>query len=329
MRTNEALNIKTDWQITNIVKPAHINALTQSVQYDYVVTGQMLEGKTGNVPVFELLHIGIAEGTLVPGDTHILINTPVPDDVVLVFPGNQAGPSGHFSIHIHSLGAFKADCTGSSEMISFFFHTHGISGAVTLLGLSAHMYVGSFVMETRLPLPGSSSTFTYEMALGELPTPPEVGGEIQQSAWMSNALNADRPDPFIDIGTEDITITSTSPYAISSEIHLPEGVTPESLIDQIDAVLSRGILPVIRFQSSVDLEEPSGHSGDLSTTFAPLVGIRCYGFFFKDPIPVIRGRYDSGSVEEADVAMRYIYIGIDGEDPARPAVVRRQEWRTV
>lgn len=194
MRTNEALNINTDWQINGIVKPNHVNALTRSIKYDYVLTAQMLEGKTGNVDVFDLLDIGINQGTLVSGDTHILINTLVPDDVILKFPGNQGAPSGHFNIHIYALGKFKADCTGSSEMISFFFHTRGISGAVTLVGLSAHMYVGSFAMEGSLVLPRSSSTFTYEMALGELPSLPENGGTIQKSAWMSNSTDGGGDD---------------------------------------------------------------------------------------------------------------------------------------
>lgn len=190
MRTNAAVDINTNWQINGIVKPNHVNALTRSIKYDYVLTAQMLEDKTGNVDVFDLLNLGINQGTLVPGDTHILINTPVPDDVVLKFPGNQAGPSGHFNIHIYALGAFKADCTGTSPMISFFFHTHGTSGAVTLLGLGADVYVGSFALESALVLPIHYASFTYEMALGELPTLPEMGGTIRKAAWMSNATGA-------------------------------------------------------------------------------------------------------------------------------------------
>jgi hypothetical protein len=194
MRTNAAVDINTDWQINGIVKPNHVNALTRSIKYDYVLTAQMLEDKTGNVDVFDLLNLGINQGTLVPGDTHILINTPVPDDVVLKFPGNQAGPSGHFNIHIYALGAFKADCTGTSPMISFFFHTHGTSGAVTLLGLGADVYVGSFALESALVLPIHYASFTYEMALGELPTLPEMGGTIRKAAWMSNATGAGGDD---------------------------------------------------------------------------------------------------------------------------------------
>lgn len=194
MRTNAAVDINTDWQINGIIKPNHVNALTRSIKYDYVLTAQMLEDKTGSVDVFDLLNLGINQGTLVPGDTHILINTPVPDDVVLKFPGNQSGPSGHFDIHIYALGAFKADCTGTSPMISFFFHTHGTSGAVTLLGLGADMYVGSFALESVLVLPIHYALFTYEMALGELPTLPERGGTIRKAAWMSNATGAGGDD---------------------------------------------------------------------------------------------------------------------------------------
>ena len=190
MRTNAAVDVNTNWQINGIVKPNHVNALTRSIKYDYVLTAQMLEDKTGNVDVFDLLNLGINQGTLVPGDTHILINTPVPDDVILKFPGNQEAPSGHFNIHIYALGAFKADCTGTSPMISFFFHTHGTSGAVTLLGLGADMYVGSFSLESPLALSSPYSSFTYEMALGELPTLPETGGTIRKVAWLSNGMGA-------------------------------------------------------------------------------------------------------------------------------------------
>ena len=194
MRTNPAVDINTNWQINGIVKPNHVNALTRSIKYDFVLTAQMLEGKTGNVDVFDLLDIGINQGTLVPGETHILINTPVPDDVVLTFPGNQGGPSGHFDIHIYALGAFKANCAGTSPMISFFFHTRGTSGAVTLLGLGADVYVGSFAIEGPLALSSPYSSFTYEMALGELPSLPETGGTIRKAAWMSNGMGAGGDD---------------------------------------------------------------------------------------------------------------------------------------
>ena len=194
MRTNPAVDINTAWQINGIVKPNHVNALTRSIKYDYVLTAQMLEGKTGNVDVFDLLDIGINQGTLVSGETHILINTPVPDNVVLAFPGNQGGPSGHFDIHIYALGAFKANCAGTSPMISFFFHTRGTSGAVTLLGLGADVYVGSFSLESPLALSSPYSSFTYEMALGDLPTLPETGGVIRKAAWMSNGMGAGGDD---------------------------------------------------------------------------------------------------------------------------------------
>lgn len=232
MRTNAAVDINTDWQINGIVKPNHVNALTRSIKYDYVLTAQMLEGKTGNVDVFDLLNIGIDQGTLVPGDTHILINTPVPDDVVLEFPGNQAGPSGHFNIHIYALGAFKADCTGTSPMVSYFFHTHGTSGAVTLLGLGADVYVGSFALESALVLPIHYASFTYEMALGELPTLPETGGTIRKAAWLSNGMGAGGDD------SGRLIIGDYSPadnYSIGNFV-IPgtvtnDGLTPDKPID--------------------------------------------------------------------------------------------------
>lgn len=301
MRTNTAVDVNTDWQINGIIKPNHVNALTRSIKYDYVVTAQMLEGKTGNVDVFDLLAIGINQGTLLPGDTHILINTSVPDDVTLKFPGNQAGPSGHYNIHIYALGAFKADCTGTSQMITFFFHTHGASGAVTLSGLSAHMYVGSFFMESPLALPIRNSTFTYEMALGELPTLQEDGGSIMKSPWMSNTV-ASMPT-IADIGTEQWTNTESG---WTSTFTLPEGVTVGDIIDQLDQSLSSGQVPIIKWASSIDNDsaDPTGRNGLPCTKFALLTGIRCNGFYFKDPVPLSESLTLPPDLEEKP----YIYM---------------------
>lgn len=187
MRTNASADINTDWAINQIVKPGHVNALTRSIKYDFVLTAQMLEGKTGDVEVFDVLGISIAAGTLVPGQTHILINTVVPDNIVLKFPGNQGGPSGNYHIHVHLLSGCKVNTSGSSAMIYFYFHSHGEKGAVEFTGIGRFTYVGSFKMDTPMALIQGSS-FVYEMALGEVPYQPDNMASIGKEPWMSNSV---------------------------------------------------------------------------------------------------------------------------------------------
>lgn len=326
MRTNTGANINTDWQINGIVKPAHVNALTRSIKYDYVVTAQMLEGKTGDVSVEELL--GGEWTTATSGEYHILINTEVANGITLCFNGaNATGHSGVVRVHVYTLGPITAKVVGESSVKYFYFHTSGIRRRVQFSGLGSNTYVGSFSLASAIALP-VGATFKYEMALDSLPT--VEGGEVAQESWMSNAITP--PSPFIDIGTEVLSITGADPWDFSSTITLPENVTAEDLIDRIDAVLSAGVLPVARIIVTADEGTPpgtsAGHDGTPCTTYAPLAGVRCCGFFFADPVLPMRGRLRYGTVEEADMVKRFIYIGYDGKQAGSPAVVRRQEWRT-
>lgn len=188
MRTNASADINTDWALNQIVKPGHVNALTRSIKYDYVVTAQMLEGKTLTVDVDELLGGNKINGTT--GEVHVLINTMVPDNVELYFPANSVGsPSGTLKVHVHTIGPFTAS-VGSSGIphIEHYFHTHGPAEAVTFTSLPLNMHVGAFILAAPMELmPGSS--FIYEMALGELPfLDKQYPGTIARQAWMSNAV---------------------------------------------------------------------------------------------------------------------------------------------
>lgn len=187
MRTNLDVDVNTKWKITDIVKPAHLNALTGSVPFDYVVTPEMLVGKSGTVDVDALLGGGKINATT--GTIHILINAVIPDSVTLLFPANSVGEaSGTLAVHIHTIGPFRATFGTSSPYISHYFHTHGPAEAVALEGVSSNMHVGAFMMESPLELP-AGGIFEYEMALGELPILREgVAGTITKRAWMSNAL---------------------------------------------------------------------------------------------------------------------------------------------
>lgn len=325
MRTNPGANINTDWQINGIVKPAHVNALTRSIKYDYVVTAQMLEGKTGDVSVEELLG---GAWTTDAGEYHILINTEVNDAITLCFNGASTGEHGSIiRVHVYTLGPINAKVTGESTFKYFYFHTSGARGRVQFSGLGCNTYVGSFSLASEITLP-VGAIFKYELALDSVPA--GEGAEIGKEAWMSNAIMP--PSQFIDLGTEVLSITGTSPWDFSSAITLPENVTEEALIDRIDAVLSAGVLPVARIIVKEDEGTPpgssAGHDGTPCTTYAPLAGVRCCGFFFADPVLPIRGRFNYGHVEEADMTKRFFYVGYDKNLPDSPAVVRRQEWRT-
>lgn len=188
MRTNSDVDISTEWKIEDIVKPAHLNALTGSVPFDYVVTPEMLEGKSGTVNVDMLLGGGKINATT--GIVHVLINTVVPDTVTLLFPADSVGgASGTLDVHIHTVGPFHATFgTSVIPYISHYFHTRGAAEAVTLEGVSRNMHVGAFIMESPLELP-AGGIFEYEMALGELPVLGEdAAGTISKHAWMSNAI---------------------------------------------------------------------------------------------------------------------------------------------
>lgn len=188
MRTNASADINTDWALNQIVKPGHINALTRSIKYDYVVTAQMLEGKTLTVDVDELLGGNKINGTT--GEVHVLINTMVPDNVELYFPANSVGgPSGTLKVHVHTIGPFTASM-GSSGIpnIEHYFHTHGPTEAVTFTSLPLNMHVGAFILAAPIELRAGAS-FIYEMALGELPfLDKQHPGTIARQAWMSNAV---------------------------------------------------------------------------------------------------------------------------------------------
>lgn len=188
MRTNASADINTDWALNQIVKPGHINALTRSIKYDYVVTAQMLEGKTLTVDVDELLGGNKINGTT--GEVHVLINTIVPDNVELHFPANSVGgSSGTLKVHVHTIGPFTASM-GSSGIpnIEHYFHTHGPTEAVTFTSLPLNMHVGAFILAAPIELRAGAS-FIYEMALGELPfLDKQHPGTIARQAWMSNAV---------------------------------------------------------------------------------------------------------------------------------------------
>lgn len=231
MRTNPAVDINTNWQINGIVKPNHVNALTRSIKYDYVLTAQMLEDKTGTVDVDELLGGNKINGTT--GEVHVLINTMVPDNVELYFPANSVGgPTGTLKVHVHTIGPFTASVgTSGVPYIEHYFHTHGPAEAVTFTSLPLKMHVGAFIMDEPMELMAGAS-FIYEMALAELPfLDDQHPGTIAREAWMSNAIGGGDDNGRLVIGD----YSPADNYAIGSFV-IPgtvtnAGLSPDKAID--------------------------------------------------------------------------------------------------
>ena len=190
MKNNPEVNIRTDFEIGEIVKPPHMNALAASVQYDYVVTEEMIqkaiEAGATEIDVDDLLgRYKIAECT---GEYSVLINALVDSGYTLKFDGSSVGgPSGELRVHVYALGPYTAKVNGNHPNVIFYFHTRGENGAVTLMGIGRNTYVGSFNMTTVVQS-SPNAKFIYEMALGELPTLSGTGGTIKKAAWMSNSI---------------------------------------------------------------------------------------------------------------------------------------------
>ena len=188
MKTNEKADINAGWQPNGKVKPAHINALTGSIQYDYVITDRMLENKSGEVAVNDLFQSGAISGR--SGEFHVLVNSVVPAAITLVFDAGNAGGQDPLNVHVHGIAAFKAKVTGSDDHVTYYFHTHGTANPVTLYGVGKHTYVGSFSTGASITL-ASGATFVYENALNGVSA---ITGTTTQSLWLTNASSHIKPD---------------------------------------------------------------------------------------------------------------------------------------
>ena len=199
MKNNPEVNIRTDYAIDDIVKPRHMNALTESVRYDYVVTEEMIQSaiEAGSTEIDVDALLGGEKIRAVAGEYHVLINGAIPSNAKLVFwydnPEVPGQPTASMHVHIHANSKYTAKMACASGHESdrrtyFYFHTHGTDGAVTFESISPHIYVGSFKMNSALEAPAPLSTFTYEMALGALPTYPGVF-HLTRATWMTNAVH--------------------------------------------------------------------------------------------------------------------------------------------
>lgn len=190
MKNNPDVNIRTDFAIDEIVKPRHINALAASVQYDYVVTEEMIQSaiEAGDTEIDVDALLGGRKIASRTGEYSVLINALVDSGHTLIFDGSSVGgPSGELRVHVYALGPYTAKVVGTHPQVTFYFHTHGEKGAVTLTEIGKNTYVGSFNMTEVVQAP-LAATFIYEMALGELPDEEQHRLTIAQKAWMSNSI---------------------------------------------------------------------------------------------------------------------------------------------
>lgn len=212
MINNPEAGIRTDWGIAGIVKPAHLNALAESIQYDYVLTAKMIaagmDANTHEVNVDMALGGDKIRG-IPDGIIHVLINTTISPDTILYFPDDNVGAAeGNLQIHVHSIGPFPAIIgRNGSPYFHFYFHSHGPAEAVTIKGMAAKdVRIGAFNIDPGISIANDQS-FIYETALGELPTATGTG-TVTQAAWMSNSAGTG-----VFVGTYTGSAATNTPYA--------------------------------------------------------------------------------------------------------------------
>lgn len=289
MRTNPGANINTNWQINGIVKPAHVNALTKAIKYDYVVPADKVVRKD--------------ESTDEPDDLYVLCDSPAQvDDDVSIFINSSLGISGVQTdaqqhtwligplfklnasnfvtqghvVHVYALcsnalyGGYGLRASGNTGT-SIALHTHGEHGRVWFLEgstrpIEATFYVGSGNNMDNLDNSSGRGGLIYEMSVdGKLPS----AGSVTQRPWMSNALASnEEPDIFIDIPAD---FSLDNPGTMYNE-----GQEGQEKYNKVHEILGLGYLPVCRAR----LAGPSGTHG----AFAPLIWIDnncCLYFCFK------------------------------------------------
>lgn len=194
MRNNPEAGIRTDFGIDDAVKPKNMNALAASIQYDYVVTEEMVqaaidEGDT-EINVDTLLGGNkIAHRT---GEYHVLLNITqlLSSSVTFVFDAGDVGedpgypPTLH--VHIYANVAYRAKVTGDDNRVTYFFHTFGVA-SVDLMRVGISTYVGSVYLSSLGQAP-EGATIIYETLLDS--TPPSIQGlTLRKQAWLSNTID--------------------------------------------------------------------------------------------------------------------------------------------
>lgn len=204
MINNPEAGIRTNFALDDAVRTSNMNALAQSIQYDYVVTDRMLD----EMPEAAVTEYGINVDVLLgggkitqitTGNVSVLLNIDpqkhrqgqnIP---VFYFPCDDVAFS--LRVLVYSVHGFKAyiGTPGSSGQTRFYFYT-GNNAEVGIAGIGAHaVYVGAFSLVVgSLTLP-ANARFWYELAKGDLPTP-SGSGSVKRTMWMTNADLLPVPD---------------------------------------------------------------------------------------------------------------------------------------
>lgn len=204
MINNPEAGIRTDFALSDKVRPSNMNALAQSIQYDYVITDRMLD----EIPEAAVTEYGINVDVLLgggkitqirDGDVSVLLNIDPQKHhqgqnlPVFYFPCDDVAFT--LRVLVYSVHSFMAyiGTPGSNGQARFYFHT-GSNAPVGITGIGApRVYVGAFSLAvSSLTLP-ANSRFVYELAEGDLPTP-SGSGTVRRNMWMTNADLLPVPD---------------------------------------------------------------------------------------------------------------------------------------
>lgn len=197
MINNPEAGIRTNFALDDAVRTSNMNALAQSIQYDYVITDRMLD----EMPEAAVTEYGINVDVLLGGGKITQIRTGNVSVLLNIDPQNhpqgQRLPVFYFPcddvavtlrVLVYSVHGFSAyiGTPGSNGQARFYFHT-GNDADVAITGIGAHtVYVGAFSLAvSSLALP-ADARFVYELAKGDLPTP-SGSGSVKCTMWMTNA----------------------------------------------------------------------------------------------------------------------------------------------
>ena len=210
MRNNPGENIKIDWQINEIVKPGHVNALTKAIKYDYVVTADKVTKKSSLDEEPDDLYELCGSPAEVNADISILINTTmgvtlrgvhVDESEYIAGPLFKIDPSDFVSagnsVHIYALcnGVWGGFGIRVKSYRTVLIHTSGRRNAAIFLPGSERIsesgiYVGSAWDMDQIDNSAPRGGIVYEQTCdGKLPQ-----GDVTRDAWMSNGMGSGGDD---------------------------------------------------------------------------------------------------------------------------------------
>lgn len=234
---NQENGVVANFNLDDVVKPSNTNALAHAIQYDYVISDDMLAadyiaakgastefgldvdrllgGESGNK----------IAGENVTGDIHVLVNTTLlaaDNAPALYFKTGTTAPH----IHVHTICPFSAYVGTSDGNASahYSFYTHGEAEAVTFTGIRVKwLRVGAFKLNMGIASLPANSTFIYENALNGVPMMSQ-GTTVTQASWMTNQRPNQFPDP--DFGTNNHAYLRATDNPMAGEPDTVEWVQP-------------------------------------------------------------------------------------------------------